>query len=242
MRRSLPIGLLVLTISSAGLAATTAKDSAPKPKRGGPPAGSTGFQMALRTGAQLPVGDATGEPGDSLSRRYAWQWPVAIDLGAKLMPELFVGAYFGFGIGSTGSDTRLEADCDDDDENFENEISCNAASLKLGLEAHYFFSPSARMTPWIGYGIGYESASAWISDTENGYDETVRANGFTYAEISFGLDLRYRIGFGPYASAAIGGFTRTTTEIGGKKVYEGPIDDQALHAWINLGFRFVVNP
>lgn len=242
MRRLLPIGLCVLAVSSAGFAATTEKNPARKPGRGGPPEGSTGFQMALRTGVQLPMGDATGESGDSFARRYAWQWPVAIDLGAKLMPELFVGAYFGFGVGSTGSDTRLEADCDDDDEDLENEISCNAASLKLGLEAHYFFSPSSRMTPWIGYGFGYESASAWLSDRENGYDETVRMNGFTYAEISFGLDLRYRVGFGPYASAAIGGFTRTTTEIGGKKVYEGPVDDQALHAWINLGVRFVVNP
>jgi hypothetical protein len=241
MRRLLPIGLFVLTVSNAGFAATETKPKVVKSK-GGPPEGSTGFQMALRTGAQFPVGDATGAPSDGFSRRYAWQWPVAIDLGAKLMPELFVGAYFGFGVGSTGSDTRLEAECDDDDDNLENEISCNAASLKLGLEGQFSFAPSSRTNPWIGYGFGYENASAWISDTENGYDETVRMNGFTYAEISFGLDLRHRIGFGPYVSAAIGGFTRTTTEVGGKTVYEGTIDDQALHAWINLGFRFVVNP
>lgn len=242
MRRLLPIGLFVLSVSSAASAANDAKPKVVKSKRGGPPEGSTGFQMALRTGAQFPMGDATGEPADSFARRYAWQWPVAIDLGVKLMPSLFVGAYFGFGIGSTGSDTRLEAECDDDDENLENEISCNAASIKLGLEGHFSFAPSSRTNPWIGYGVGYESASAWISDTENGYDETVRLNGFTYAELSFGLDLRHRVGFGPYVSAAIGGFTRTTTEVGGKKVFEGPIDDQALHAWINLGFRFVVNP
>ncbi len=242
MRRLLPIGLFVLSVSSAASAANDAKPNVVKSKRGGPPEGSTGFQMALRTGAQFPMGDATGEPADSFARRYAWQWPVAIDLGVKFMPSLFVGAYFGFGVGSTGSDTRLEAECDDDDENLENEISCNAASIKLGLEGHFSFAPSSRTNPWIGYGVGYESASAWISDTENGYDETVRLNGFTYAELSFGLDLRHRVGFGPYVSAAIGGFTRTTTEVGGKKVFEGPIDDQALHAWINLGFRFVVNP
>jgi hypothetical protein len=242
MRILPPIAIVGLLASAPAAAATKAKNSVAKPKSSEPHEGSTGFQLALRTGAQFPMGDATGAPGDALSRRYAWQWPLAIDIGAKILPELFVGGYFGFAVGSTGSDSRLEADCDDDDENFENEISCNAASLKVGLEAHYSFSPSGRLNPWIGYGIGYESASAWLSDTENGYDETVRANGFTYAELSVGFDMRYRVGFGPYASAAIGGYTTTVTEIGGEKVHDGPIDDQALHAWINLGLRFVVNP
>ena len=69
----------LLTCPGAAHAAPTPEDE----YAGASPA-RTGFQMALRTGFSFPMGNATGVSSDTLSRRYAWQIPIAIDLGAKV--------------------------------------------------------------------------------------------------------------------------------------------------------------
>ena len=53
------------------------------------------------TAVSFPFGDATAGRGDALSARYGWQWmPFEVGLGAKIMDEIYVGAYLGFGVGS----------------------------------------------------------------------------------------------------------------------------------------------
>jgi hypothetical protein len=187
------------------------------------------------------MGDASGEGNDALGRRYAWQLPLALDLGARFLENWFAGAYFGIGFGSTGSDTRLEAACIDDDDDAQNDISCNVLGLRAGLEASYSFSPGGRNNPWIGYGIGYETTSATYTDHERGYQERVTSSGLTFAQITLGLDVRRAVGVGPFVEVAIGQFNETTTEIGDES-YSSAIRDRALHAWIMLGLRLVINP
>ncbi len=220
-------------------AAVPAASPAPPVKTVKPAA--SGFQFAFRTGLTFPYGDATDAGGDALGDRYAWQVPIAIDLGARFAESFFAGVYLGIGFGSTGSDSQLEAACRDDDDDGTNDITCNVVSLRAGLEGSYSFQPAESMNPWIGYGIGYEATTATYTDRERGYKETVTSGGATWAQLTLGLDLRKSIGVGPFLEVAIGEFNKTTTEIQSQK-HSVSIPDRALHAWIMLGLRFVVNP
>lgn len=71
-----------------------------------PPA-STGFQIALRTGIAVPLGESTRD--ENMSDVFGVQFPILADIGAKVIPEVFVGAYLGFGIG--GAAGKLSDSC-----------------------------------------------------------------------------------------------------------------------------------
>jgi hypothetical protein len=225
-------------IPAGSVTADTVPTGAP---RGGPRAPASGFQAIFRTGALIPMGGATGAAGDSLGRRYAWQIPIVVDLGWRFAESFFAGGYLGAGFGSTGSDAELEAACRDDDDDLNNDIACSAYTLRAGLEAQYSFQPGERINPWVGYGFGIESSSSTLTDYEHGYQETVTAMGLTYAQLSAGFDARYAVGFGPFVEAALGEFTKTNTDVG-SSVTRTPVADRALHGWLTLGLRLVVNP
>lgn len=201
-----------------------------------------GFQIAFRTGVMAPFGAATGEPGDDFARRYAWQIPVVVDIGARFARSFFVGAYVGFGIGATGSDARVDGACNDDDENGQNDIACSAVSARIGIEGLYSFLPDEGLNPWVGYGIGFEVTSASLTDRYRGLEETVSSTGMTYADISVGFDLRKKIGVGPFIDVALGQLNNTTTNLGARGTYKSQIEDGAVHGWVTVGVRFVVNP
>jgi hypothetical protein len=190
----------------------------------------------------FPLGEASGAAADDLSRRYAWQIPFLLDVGGRFARSFFVGGYLGFGIGSTGSDARVDAACNDDDDNGKNDIACSAASFRIGVELEYSFAPDQRLNPWIGYGIGFEGASASIKDDYAGLDESDSSTGITFADFKAGFDLRHKVGFGPFIDLALGQYRQTTTDLGGRGKYRYTIEERALHAWLTLGLRFVVNP
>jgi hypothetical protein len=215
-------------------------DAAPAPASETARPAKTGFQAHFRTGVSAPMGDASGDPGDKLARRYAWQVPFALDLGAKVTRFVFVGGYLHLGFGAEGSDARVEDLCDDDDEDWENDVGCSAVSVRLGLEAQYHFEPAARMNPWLGYGIGFEAGIQSITDN-TGYRENNTASGITWAQLSGGLDFRHAVGIGPFAEFAFGRYTTTRTETG-NQVSTTKIDDRAWHVWTTVGLRMVVRP
>jgi hypothetical protein len=215
---------------------------APREASGPPPRpAASGFQAAFRTGLLVPFGEASGKGNDSLGRRYAWQIPFAIDLGARFAESFFAGVYLGFGFGSTGSDAKLENACDDDDEDGENDIVCSVWTLRAGIEGNYSFSPAGNVNPWVGYGIGYEASIASYTDREQGYSETTTSSGITWAQLSAGIDFRKAVGIGPFLEVSIGEFRKTTTEID-DETFRLPMNDRALHAWIMIGGRLVTNP
>jgi hypothetical protein len=229
------------SLTQFAFAADTAPAPAPATKSDGPPA-RTGFQAAFRTGFSFPMGDATGVPADTLGRRYAWQVPIAIDLGAKVTPSIFIGSYLHLGFGAEGSDTEVVRYCDDNDSNLENDVSCSVVTVRLGLEGNYQFQPDQRINPWVGYGIGFESAIQSLTDRQRGYSETNTSSGVTYAQLAGGFDFRALLGFGPYAELALGRFNKVSVEQNGRKTFSGDIEDRAWHAWLTLGVRMVVRP
>ena len=54
--------------------------------------------------------------------------------------------------------------------------------------------------------------------------------------------LRSALGVGPFAEVAIGRFNSTHTVIDNEDVFEGAIDDRAIHYWMTIGVRMVINP
>jgi len=241
LRHSWPVGAFaaaLLALAWPANALEAEPPSAPASATARP--AKTGFQAHFRTGVSAPMGYASGDPGDKLARRYAWQVPFALDLGAKVTRFVFVGSYLHLGVGAEGSDAQVEDLCDDDDEDWENDVGCSAVTVRLGLEAQYHFEPAAHMNPWLGYGIGFEAGIQSITDT-SGYRENNTASGITWAQLSGGLDFRNAVGIGPFAELAFGRYTTTRTETG-NQVSTTKIDDRAWHVWTTVGLRMVVRP
>ena len=128
-RHALCVALVFTTLVThegvASAAEVGAPPDAPRPAR-------TGFQAHFFTGMALPAGKATGAAGDALAKRYAWQIPIGVDLGGKLSPSVYLGGYLIIGVGSEGSDRLVEALCDDDDHDWENDVRCSAVNVRPG--------------------------------------------------------------------------------------------------------------
>src|SRR4051812_6830527 len=63
----------------------------------------TGFEAGLRVEYGIPLGDATGA-GRPLSDGISGQIPLAIDLGYRVIPNLFIGLYAQYGFGFVGDE------------------------------------------------------------------------------------------------------------------------------------------
>lgn len=205
------------------------------------PQARAGFQMDIRTGVRVPVGNATGEPGDSLGARYGLQVPLVVGLGVKLSPHIYLGGYIGPSFGKEGSDPRTDRLCR------RSGSDCSTRSFDLGAQLAYSFAPSARWNPWVSYGLGYESSSQSLtltssSDANANHAETSSSEGITFAKLGFGLDYRSKLGVGPYVEAAVGQFLQSNTGVMVASDWSHDIEDTAVHAWLTLGLRLVIFP
>lgn len=228
----------VLSLHSLLLTSTFASAAEPPPAR-------RGFQAAHHLGMSFPAGKATGEPGDRLGSRYKYQWQFLwVSLGAKITDEIFIGGYADIALGNKGSDVRVRSACRDDDANLENDIGCSASTLRVGLETRYSLFPDKLSNLWFGYGFGPVLASQSIDDRVSGRRETSQAAGWEYAKLSLGLTQRpfKGLGIGPYAMWSVGQFNSARTEINDETVFNGKIEDRALHFWGHLGLRLVLLP
>jgi hypothetical protein len=213
--------------------------------RGGGPEANVGFQMHFvpMAAVSFPFGYATDARGDSLSARYGWQWmPLEVGLGAKLLEQLYLGGYLNVAVGSEGDDLHTQARCEAGSD-VEDDVSCSATSVHLGLELRYTFTPAERLTGWVGYGAGITVGNQTISDAGR-YSETATSQGFDWARISGGMDFRASRGFGmgPFATISIGSYIHQRTEISNIVTYSGEIEDAAMHAWLSVGLRMLVFP
>jgi hypothetical protein len=198
------------------------------------PAIRIGFQTAIRTGYSLPLGKASGADGGEMSNLTGGQVPLMIDLGGKVVPNLFLGGYLGFAAGRAAGDTDDRCDREDYD--------CYTFSLRAGLQGHFQLLPHSSANPWIGYGIGYESLTLKQSGDDD--DGSVTNGGPEYARIMAGLDFRLSrtFGFGPFVDLSIGKYTRYRSDPPGEDDVEGDIPQAALHEWLTLGARVVFFP
>ncbi len=223
---------LVVLAPHAALA-QQAPDAAPAPQAPGAPAASTGFQMALRTGLGLPFGNTTGAPNDGYSSLVSAQVPLMLDIGGKLNPHFFLGAYLGLGFGGVGS--GLEAVCEP------SSVTCLHTSLRLGAQLQYNVAPAAKVNPGVGYGIGIEASGVGARVGESQVSTALVC--FELARFMAGVDFRMGsgIGVGPFVDLTLGRYSSATIDDGFDS-QSGDIEDTALHSWLTLGVRFVLFP
>jgi hypothetical protein len=211
---------------------------------GSPPPARRGIQVGLRAGAALPMGQLEGGTStvydnpnlrqtNDLSRMYGTQGVVLLEIGAKVQDHIFVGGYLGGGLGGSGSD--FQSACG------RSGVSCLTSLFRLGFEAQYHFIPDGLFNPWVGVGLGYESASLHVRGP--GGEAKASASGLELADLMIGADVRLtqKIGIGPVLSASAAQYSTAELESNGT-TKSGDIGDKAIHSWFNLGARAVFFP
>jgi len=186
-----------------------------------------GFQMDIRTGYSLPMGQFSD--GTKLSDVSSGRVPFIVDIGGKIIPELFLGGYFGLAFGGPGGAFKESCNVSD--------VDCSVVGVHLGIEAQYHILPHGSVNPWVGYGLGYESLG--VRASRNGVSTSVSYGGFEFARLMAGVDFRLTrvFGVGPFADLSMATFstisnTSTSVDIG----------KTGTHQWLTLGVRFVFFP
>lgn len=194
----------------------------------GDPPQRVGFQLALRTGVSAPAGNA--EQSAKQSDGFAWQVPIIVDVGGKIHPNIFIGGYLGLAIGGCGSA-------------FDNTGgSCATARFMIGPEILVSIIPKGKVNPWVGYGIGLESAG--ISASNGGTTASGSYFGYELAHLMGGVDFRvsHVFGVGPFLDFGIGRYTSGSVTVNNVQESSGSITNPAWHEWITIGPRFVFFP
>lgn len=197
---------------------------------GGVPRARVGFQMAIRTGYSLPMGDV--HETLKMSDWTSGQVPLIFDIGGKIIPELFLGGWLGLGFG--GADGALDEGCK------AHNASCRTLGVSIGIEAQYHILPDAAFNPWVGYGIGYESlrASTDATDSDN---NSITVGGLQFARLMAGGDFRVSrvFGIGPFVDYSLGKYS---TVSGDDDTTGDDIAHTSMHQWLTFGVRGVFFP
>jgi len=194
----------------------------------------TGLQLALRTGYALPLGHATGVTSDDMDDFFSGQVPFLFELGGKPTPQVFVGGYFGFGVGSTSG--RTDQDC------ARSGFSCTSGTVRGGVEVIGYASPGEKWSPWFGYGIGYESSEIRMSGPDGNSAFTL--SGPEFARLMLGVDYRFSkdFGLGLFVDFSLAEFTSAAASPPGGQNQSLRIPDKGLHEWLAFGVRGVLFP
>jgi hypothetical protein len=151
---------------------------------------------------------------------------------------VFLGLYGGPSIGGTSSTfANAQEQCPPGSSR-----SCVGADWRIGLEVQVHFRPAALFNPWVGYGLGFESASASASGA--GVPPTgVTYTGLELARFAGGVDVRLSryFGLGPFVGLDFGSYSVEHVEDLRTRVDQS-IPTTALHEWITIGVRGVLFP
>jgi hypothetical protein len=208
-----------------------ANPSAVKKDESKPSNPDVGLQIGLRSGYALPFGKPYDSP-DTMRADLHGVVPIWIDVGYRLDPSIYVGAYgaYGFGMVVHSAETRCIGDA-----------SCSAYDIRVGVNAQYHLRPKTTVDPWVGLGFGYEWFNKKGSSLGIEFSQALR--GFELLGLQVGADFEIdpSVKLGPFIGYSIGQFgygkvTRTATQ-----TQKGGIDNMALHEWLTFGVRATFN-
>jgi outer membrane protein W len=195
-------------------------------------AADEGFQLALRAGYAIPLGDAVGgTPSQPLSDSVKGAIPLQLDVGYRFAKNWFVGGYFQYAFGMLNKDAgKTFAICDTGGN------SCSSYDLRFGIEGAYNFMPGQDWQPWVGLGVGYEIAH--ISATVGGASDDFEAKGWEFANVQLGVDYMVSPMFsvGPYVMFSIGQYSTTSTA-----GVSTDITNKGTHEWLSFGLKGTFN-
>jgi opacity protein-like surface antigen len=192
----------------------------------------TGPQAGFRTGFAIGSGKTIG-PNFDISEVVTGYLPLWLDVGYRILPSLFIGAY-----GQMGFVFLKQADnCKGSD------ASCTGQDYRLGAELIYHFNDDGRYDPWVGLGAGYEWLKLNVSfaDTYRGsFNETLR--GFELVNVQLGLDIRptRQGGIGPFVAVALAQYNHIRFAHVTPQKVDADADDISApqaHRWIIFGIQ-----
>ncbi len=185
-----------------------------------------GFEVSLRLGGDVPLGD--GVKDGKMSDAFSIQFPLLLDLGGRVTPHLFLGAYGGISFGGAGSEG---------DGCGKGGITCSTNVYQLGAQAQWRFLPEDNSTPWVGYGIGWEWAAGTVSANDKSMTNTV--SGLDFAKIMVGWDFRLAdlLYVGPFVNFTLGQYGTSTLSGDDIDTQSTDIEHKAIHEWLTFGVR-----
>lgn len=196
----------------------------PEPERpAAPPARKSGVHGGFKFGAAVPGG--SGAKNLDMAVFTGTQFWFDADLGGKINESLFIGGMLGLGIGSPGD--ALSNQCS----------SCSSLSFKIGPIVRYYFSPGKAFDPWVNASTGLSVLGISNGEPANSGDRIQGPvlTGFEIAKVGAGVDWRFSpfLAVGPYIDLALG------TYLAASNVEQF---SSAVHTWVSLGVRFVLQP
>jgi hypothetical protein len=206
------------------------------------------LELGARTGYGVPAQGSSVGVGDTLDSEIAGQIPLWVDLGVRVRPEFFVGAYFDYGVGLPGE--ALSLYCSQVTNSY-HEDGCSSRDIRLGGEMAFHFLPRAALDPWIGAGFGLEWEGFSIdAHALSGVKRSisVTGNGLERLNLHFGLDysMSKSSSIGPFITMALSEFRSRSVSCSGAckdvTLPETAIFDKTLHEWLFVGIRVVFLP
>lgn len=210
-------------------------------------AADRGLALGLRTGYAVPFGkEGTASStsqlfGDSdsgsLSDDLKGALPIWVDVGYRLDPALYLGAFFQYGFGFIDK----KSICLDG-------FDCSASDVAFGANVHYHLSPAATFDPWIGAGLGYEflnfNFKGQIPPSGATIDGSLTLRG-PFFSLQAGGDLKATPDFaiGPFLSFSVGRYSRYSADVVSTAVGQGSTTDESgdvensTHEWLTIGVR-----
>jgi hypothetical protein len=171
---------------------------------------ATSSAVAFRGGYGLPWGEVV--KGLELGDIYKGSAPGWIEVGAR-GDRTFLGLYFQYAA-------AFVKDCPPG-------MSCSGYTMRAGVEIlHSLLAPTARFSPWLGAGIGWEGLKLKAGGN------SVSFSAFEFANLQLGGDVRVSRSFsvGPYATVSFARYLQAE----GETIEDR---DRANHAWLQMGLR-----
>lgn len=184
------------------------------------------FVIGLRLGYMLPMGDLMKDV--AMSDGISGAVPIWLDLGYMVTRNIMVGAYGQYAFAFL---KNCQAGAD-----------CSASGYRLGIQGQYHVSPTEKINPWVGVGLGYENIS--VSRSMAGQETKGSYSGMEYVNLQAGADFKVSptVGIGPFLSFSLGQYGSATIESGGSSVSDDiPSDLTAMHEWLTFGVRGAFN-
>jgi opacity protein-like surface antigen len=202
----------------------------------------SGFEVGIRTGYAFSAGHLGAPPNgsdDDLGNWVTGQWPFWIDAGYRFNYSLYLGGFFQYGIGFVNDDQHT--DCRNAN------VECSARDTRFGIMGRYHFTVPWQLSPWVGYGLGYEWGSYSWKESVVGTSGDSSWSGFEFMNLQVGLDvlLPHRAVIAPFISFSLGRFDNISTKdkIGSvTRTTEQDLEKKSMHEWILIGVRIAVMP
>lgn len=217
---------LALALLSPALA--VALDSEATPTAGDRADAATGGLVgALELGGSRPIGHVSGAQGDTIQGTFGdgAQLRLLGELGTRVSSSLRAGGYLGVDWGGTGA---RHASCAG-----ASRVDCAAVSARLGASLQWRSVGTARLQPWLGYGMG--ALVTVLGDSRSGSHSSESLYGVELARASAGLDyaLRKDLAIGLCVGYSLDLYLRRT----GQAAQTGSLSDPTTHGWFSSGLR-----